>query len=235
MATLLLLPGLLCDATVWRAVIDRLSPHMRVAVGDFPTQDSLTVMAQDMLAAHPGPLFVAGHSMGGRVAMEMARIAPDRVLRLALLDTGIHPRRDAELPKRQEMIDLAHRDGMAALARVWLPPMVHPDRHGDAALMGALTDMVLRMDPQLHERQIRALVNRPDASQTIGAYTGPMALIVGRQDAWSPVSQHEDIARLCPQARLTIIEDAGHFAPVERPGPVAEALADWALAPEETA
>lgn len=226
--TILLLPGLLCDATVWEPVAAVLAARHRVAIGAFPTQDSLTDMAQAMLGAHPGPLWVAGHSMGGRVAMEMARIAPGRVARLALLDTGIHPRREAEMPKRQEMVALAHRDGMAALAAVWLPPMVHPDRHGDADLMGRLTAMVLRMDADLHERQIRALVNRPDASRTIGAYSGPMALIVGRQDAWSPVSQHEDIARLCPQAVLTIVEDAGHFAPVERPEPVARALAAWA-------
>ncbi len=185
-------------------------------------------MASDMLAAHPGSLYVAGHSMGGRVAMEMARLAPERVGRLALLDTGIHPRREAEIPKRREMVELAHREGMQALARIWLPPMVHSYRHNDESLMGPLTEMVLRMDPALHERQIRALTDRPDASAYIDAYTGPLALIVGRQDAWSPVSQHEDIARLCPQARLTIIEDAGHFAPIERPEAVAEALAEWA-------
>lgn len=230
MPTVLLLPGLLCDQVVWEAALMALSPQFQVHVGDFSRQDDLTVMAQDMLDAHQGPLYVAGHSMGGRVAMEMARMAPDRVQRLALLDTGIHPRREAEMPKRREVIELAHREGMAALARVWLPPMVHPDRVNDPALMEPLTDMVLRMNPDLHERQVRALINRPDASATIGAFAGPMALIVGRQDAWSPVSQHQEIARLCPQARLTIIEDAGHFAPVERPEPVAQALLAWALA-----
>lgn len=230
MPTVLLLPGLLCDRLVWEAAIDAISLRFQTEVGDLSTQDDLTVMAQDMLDVYPGPLYVAGHSMGGRVAMEMARLAPDRVRRLALLDTGIHPRRESEMPKRREAIDLAHAQGMAALARIWLPPMVHPDRVTDATLMGPLTEMVLRMTPELHERQIRALINRPDAGATIGAYTGPMALVVGRQDAWSPVSQHQDIARLCPQARLTIIEDAGHFAPVERPDPVAQALLAWALA-----
>lgn len=234
MATLLLLPGLLCDRLVWGAVIDRMALHLPVVVGDLSRHDDLTAMAHDMLAAHPGPLFVAGHSMGGRVAMEMARIAPDRVERLALLDTGIHPRREGEEAKRQEMIDLGHRD-MAELARLWLPPMVHPGRVSDAGLMGPLTDMVLRMDADLHERQIRALVNRPDAAATLGGYPGPVALVVGRQDAWSPVSQHEDIARLLPQAVLTIIEDAGHFAPVEQPGPVADAIEAWALAPQDRA
>lgn len=230
MADVLLLPGLLCDRHVWEPAIAALAPHGTVAVGDLSTQDDLTAMADDMLQAYPGPLMVAGHSMGGRVAMEMARLAPERVVRMALLDTGIHPRRPGEEAKRQAMIDLAHREGMARLAEVWLPPMVHPDRHGDAGLMGALTAMVLRMDADLHERQMRALLNRPDAAVTLGAYRGPVALMVGRQDAWSPVSQHEDIARILRQARLTVIEDAGHFAPVERPEPVARALVAWALA-----
>lgn len=227
--TVLLLPGLLCDATVWQAALERLSPHMPVAVGDLSTQDDLTRMARDMLATHAGPLAVAGFSMGGRVAMEMARLAPERVTRLALIDTGMHPCRAGEEAKRQEMIDLAWRDGMAALAARWLPPMVHPDRQDDPVLIGRLTEMVCRMGPDLHERQMRALLNRPDASATIGAYRGPVALIVGRQDAWSPVAQHEAIAALLPQARLIVIEEAGHFAPVEQPDAVAQALADWAL------
>ena len=228
MTTLLLLPGLICDRTVWDPVLAHWTPPVPHAFGDFTTQASLTAMAADTLAAHPGPLWVAGHSMGARVAMEMARLAPGRVARLALLDTGIHPRREAEMPKRRAMIALAHQAGMAALAVAWLPPMVHPDRLTDPALMGPLTAMVLRMDPALHERQITALVNRPDAGATIGAFTGPLALIVGREDQWSPVGQHQDIARLCPQAVLTVIEDAGHFAPAERPDPVARALAAWA-------
>lgn len=227
--TLLLLPGLLCDEVVWSAAIDRLPPHLPVAVGDFSTQDNLTRMAEDMLARHPGPLYVAGHSMGGRVAMEMARLAPERVARLALLDTGIHPRKEGEEAKRQRVKDIAHQQGMVALAAEWLPPMVHPDRHGDATLMGPLTAMVCRMTPELHDRQIQALLDRPDAAATIGAYRGPVVLIVGRQDAWSPVAQHEEIAALLPQAKLVVIEEAGHFAPIERPREVAEALAAWAL------
>jgi len=94
-------------------------------------------------------------------------------------------------------------------------------------VLAGLTAMVCRMTPEIHERQMRALLTRPDAAATVGAYTGPLALIAARQDGWSPVSQHEEIARLCPQARLTVIEDAGHFAPVEQPAAVADALLAW--------
>jgi pimeloyl-ACP methyl ester carboxylesterase len=108
--------------------------------------------------------------------------------------------------------------------------MVHPDRTGDAALMEKLTAMVLRADPDLHERQINALVNRPDAAAVIHLIECPTLLAVGRQDQWSPVSQHEDMLRLMPNATLEIIEDAGHFSPVEQPGAVAGLIRDWATA-----
>lgn len=225
----LLVPGLISDAHVWKAVLARLSPHLAVAVGDVTTQPTITAMAEAMLDQHPGPLMVAGHSMGGRVAMEMARIAPDRVKRMALLNTGIHARRKGEEAKRQAVIDLAHEHGMAELARVWLPPMLNPEHAPDPEVVAGLTAMVCRMTPQIHERQIRALIARPDAAATIGDYKGPLALVAARQDGWSPVSQHEDIARLCPQAVLSVIDDAGHFSPVEQPAAVAEVIARWAL------
>jgi pimeloyl-ACP methyl ester carboxylesterase len=165
--------------------------------------------------------------MGARVALEMARQAPDRIVRLALLDTGIHPLRDGETEKRAEIVEYAHRNGMAALAERWLPGMVYEENRKNAELMRGLTDMVLRMDADLHARQIKALVNRPDASSYLSEIRCPVLLVVGRQDQWSPVSQHEQMLRLLPDARLEVIEEAGHFAPVEQPGTVARLVADF--------
>lgn len=223
MPTVLLIPGLVSDEFVWAA----LTATFPSVVADVTTQPTIPDMARALLARHPGRLILAGHSMGGRVAMEMARMAPGRIAGMALLNTGMHPRREGEEAKRQAMIDLAHGQGMSALAAAWLPGMMNAETTPDPALMADLTAMVCRMTPDIHERQLRALLSRPDASATL-AYKGPMLLIVGRQDQWSPVSQHQDIARLCPQARLEIIENAGHFAPVEQPTIVARLLADWA-------
>ena len=225
--TLVLVPGLLCDEIVWKAAIDRFAPEMTVAIGNCQTQDSITDMAKDILGANPGQLMVAGHSMGGRVALEMIRLAPERIERLALLDTGVHPRKEGEEAKRQVVIDLAFEKGMRALADQWLPPMVHPDRHGDAELMGTLTAMVERMTPELHQRQITALLNRPDAVTGLSDITCPVRLIVGRQDAWSPPAQHEAMLPYLKNAALEIIDDAGHFAPIERPEALVSALEAW--------
>ncbi len=218
--TTLLIPGLLCDAHCWQSVLSR----MDAAVADLSTQDNLTRMAEDLLALYPGRLRVAGHSMGARVALEMARLAPGRIEKLALLDTGIHPLRPGEPEKRAEIVRYAHDHGMQALADRWLPPMVWQGNQSDAALMAGLNAMVLRMNPDLHARQIKALVDRPDASAYLAQIACPVLLIVGRQDQWSPVSQHEDMLALLADARLEIIDEAGHFAPVERPEAVADLL-----------
>lgn len=226
MATVLFIPGLVCDGFVWQAAIDKLGdlPH---AVADISVQNSIPDMARDLLSQHAGRLILVGHSLGGRVAMEMARMAHGRISGLALLNTGLHTAREGEEAKRQAMIDMGYAQGMAAVAAAWLPGMMNAQTPPNPALMAQLTDMVIRMGPDVHARQLRALMTRPDAGASL-AYTGPMLLITGRQDTWSPIAQHKDIRALCPQARLEIIENAGHFAPVEQAETVATLLAGWA-------
>lgn len=224
--SILLIPGLLCDGYVWEPLLERLG-HRGGVVADLTTQDSIAQMAADCLVLVEGPLAVAGHSMGARVAMEMARIAPHRIERLALLDSGIHPLREGEPEKRAGMVLLAYEKGMDALADRWLPGMVWHENHRNARLMSELRQMVLRQNPERHERQIKALVGRPDASAYLSKISCPTLLVVGRYDNWSPVSQHEDMLALLPDAKLRIIEDAGHFAPVEQPSTVAHLLADF--------
>lgn len=223
-----LLPGLLCDRAIFAPQVAALeAAGFAVAVADFRDFDSITAMAEAVLTAAPPRFALAGHSMGGRAALEVMRLAPSRVERLALLDTGIHPRRPGEAEKRQALIDLAKAEGMRALAAQWLPPMVHPAHLKDAALMGALTAMVERMSPQIYERQVKALLNRPDAGAVLGGIRCEVMVGVGRQDAWSPLAQHEEIAAAIPQARLVIFEDCGHMAPLEAPAAVNAALLRW--------
>lgn len=226
MTRILMIPGLICDGHVWQAARAALTGY-DVAVADVTHQPSITAMAEDLLARTPGDLVVIGHSMGGRVAMEIARIAPGRVRGMALLNTGMAPLKDGELPGREAMIAFGYAEGMAGLAEKWLPGMMADGIAPDAQVMDGLRAMVRRMTPEIHERQIRALIGRPDARASMPDYKGPLLLMTGRQDIWSPIAQHEEIARLCPQARLEIIEQAGHFAPVEQPARVARILAQW--------
>ncbi len=226
MSTLVYIPGLVSDARVWRPVAGALGGDHVLAEG--MRAPSIEAMAREALALAEGPLVPVGHSMGGRVAMEMARQAPQRIAGLVLADTGHHPLAPGEAEKREAKIALGHRD-MAGLVEDWLPPMVDASRHEDAALMDDLRDMVLAAGPELHETQIRALMGRPDAGAHLGDLRCPLLLLVGETDRWSPPSQHEQIAALAAggESTLVTVPGAGHFLPLERPGAVAAAMRDW--------
>jgi pimeloyl-ACP methyl ester carboxylesterase len=226
-STILLLPGLLCDASVWRAQIDALRPYAHVLVADFSQHDSLEAMARSALAMTEGSIIAIGHSMGARVAMEMVHLAPERIEKLALIDTGVDSRREGEEAKRQVLVDLAYAEGMGTLAERWLPPMLHVDRVEDQALLAPLKEMVMRATPEQHQRQIQALLNRPDLRSRLPDIACPTLVMVGRQDRWSPLAQHEEMAALIPKAELVVIEDSGHMTLLEQPEQVSHALLRW--------
>lgn len=224
---LVCLPGLLCDPTVWAEQAAALADRADVLTVALFGAETVGALAEMVLSRAPPRFALAGHSMGGRVALEVVRRAPGRVAALALLDTGVHPRRPNEEADRWALVDLARREGMAALARRWLPPMIHPDRHSDAPLMERLTAMVCRATPDDFERQVRALLDRPDAAGQLAAIRCPTLVLCGRQDAWSPLHQHEAMAAAIPGATLRVIEECGHMSMVERPDAVAKALGTW--------
>lgn len=222
--TWVLIPGLLSDARVWGHLAEALPGP--VVHADLTRDASIPDMAARLLAETDGPLVAVGHSLGGRVAMEMARQAPDRIRALVLVSTGHHPATTAELPRREARIAEGHTD-MAALVADWLPPMVAPDRHGDTALMDDLAAMARGFDAATHERQIRALMARPDAGATLPELRCPVLLVVGDRDGWSPPAQHHEIAALVPDAEVRVIPGAGHFLPVERPADTVAVLTGW--------
>ncbi len=224
MTQFVLIPGLLSDAAVWQALADRLGQTASFA--DVTRDDSIASMAAGLLSGIEGDLVAVGHSMGGRVAMEMARQAPDRVRGLVLVSTGHNGGTEAELPKRRARIALGH-DSMEKLAEDWLPGMIAAHRQGDRDLMGVLRDMVLRHDAEIHERQIHALVGRPDAGVYLNTIRCPVLLLVGGDDRWSPPAQHREILAMVPDGELQVIEGAGHFLPLEKPEETLAAITGW--------
>ena len=225
--TICLLPGLLCDATVWEPQAAALIGKGEVHVADLWGPSAFAVMAEKVLDETAGQLAVVGHSMGARVAFEMWRLAPERIARLALLSTGFHPPGPNEEPKRMALVKVAYEQGMAAVADRWLPPMVHPDRVHDDELMAPLRAMVCRATPEIFEAQQRAGLSRPDAGPYLDRIACPTLILVGREDGWSPVVQHEEMARHIAGSELVLVGHAGHMVTVEQPDPVNRALADW--------
>lgn len=226
--TVILAPGLLCDGVVWSHQSAALGDRFDVAIPDLTRHDSLAGMATHILENAPRRFSIAGHSMGGRVALEVWRQAPDRVARLALLDTGVHPAPDSEIPKRQAMLTLSACQGMTALADAWLPPMVRPGLlESDHHIRATLYAMVKRMTPKIHQQQITALIHRPDAAPLLPLIRCPVLVGVGALDLWSPPDQHEQIAAAISGARLEVFEESGHMAPLEAPEAVSAALIQW--------
>lgn len=227
MQTLLLLSGLLCDETVWTEVAERLVDVARVETISFPGFGSIGEMAEYALGRASGRFAIAGHSMGGRVALEMVRRSPERVTGLALLNTGVHPVRAGEAESRGRLVRIARAEGMRALADEWLPPMMGAPADRVAELTPRLLAMIERATPDSFAAQVAALLARPDAEAVLATIRVPTLLMSGTADAWSPLAQHEAMRARIPQARLVAIEDAGHMAPVEQPAAVAHALRRW--------
>jgi pimeloyl-ACP methyl ester carboxylesterase len=225
---LLLLPGLTCDAAVWRAQIAAFEADYDVRVPDFHGLESFDAMAEEALAlAGDRPFALAGHSMGGRVAMQVAATAPDRVLRLALLDTGAHLPTPGEAESRLALVATGEREGIEAVIQAWLPPMLAPANRANRALWDEIAAMQRRATVQTLKRQQRALLNRRDGFAQLDTVRVPTAFITGALDGWAPPEQHLEMQAHVPGSTLTVIEDCGHMAPMEAPEAVNRAFAAW--------
>jgi len=230
--TLMLLPGLLCDRTVWEPQIEALQDDWRCVVPNYEFADSLSAMADHVLNEAPDRFALAGHSMGGRVALEVMRQAPERVSRLALLDTGYKAlaKGDAgekEIEGRMRLVKMSREEGMRVMGADWLRGMVHPDRLNDTELCGRILDMIASKTPEIFERQILALIHRPDGGEVLKRIQCPTTFICGRQDGWSPLERHYEMAELVPGSEVIPIEDAGHMSTMERPEAMSAAMRKW--------
>jgi pimeloyl-ACP methyl ester carboxylesterase len=229
---LLLVPGLLCDDTVWAPQRAALERQTEVTIARHGSADSLGRMAEQALALAPPRFALVGHSMGGRVALEILAQAPERVLRLALLDTGyegLAPGADGERERagRLRLLQIARRQGMRAMGTDWSRGMVHPSRLADAALMDAILDMIERATPDTFAAQIAALLGRPDRTALLSRIGVPTLVLCGHEDAWSPLERHRALAARIPGSVLVDVPDCGHMSTMERPLELTEALIAW--------
>lgn len=229
---IVLLPGLLCDETVWIHARTAFAASSSVLVGEYGALDSLGAMAERVLEVAPRRFALAGHSMGGRVAMEVLRRAPERVAAIALLDTAVHPLPPGEPGEREaagryELLALAREQGMAAMAARWVQGMLWPPRVEEAPLVQSVIDMFARKTPESFAAQIRALLGRPDATPLLESIRCPALVLCGADDAWSPAARHREMASRIAGARLLVVPECGHMSTLERPEAVTRALLDW--------
>ena len=224
---IILIPGLMNDGWVWHQQIGPLSRLGPVTVARTDGCDSLAAMAARIVAETTGPLAVIGHSMGGRVALEVAVQAPSRVKALGLLNTGVHGPAEKERAGRMVLVDLARAEGMTAVAAEWMPPMLAPANRGDAALAAGITAMLERCDPEDFARQQEALLGRTDRTPLIPQLDCPILAVSASDDIWSPPEQHEAIADAARNGRLAVVPGAGHMLPVEQPDGLTTVLMEF--------
>lgn len=224
--TLLLLPGLLCDTRLWRDQAAALAPLARPVVADLTQDDRIEAMAARAIAAVPGRFALAGLSMGGYVALEIMRQAPERVSRLALFDTSARPDTAEQTRRRRGLISLSRAGQFRGVTPRLLPQLIHPSRL-EGPLAAEVMAMAERVGQQAFLRQQAAIMHRPDSRPDLPRIAVPTLVGVGDGDALTPPDLAAEMAALIPGARLRHFADAGHLPTMETPEAVTAEMAAW--------
>lgn len=224
---IVLLPGLLNDASVFSELVAALSTEATVEVGDLTLADSIAELATGVLQSASAPRFVLlGLSLGGYVAFEIMRQAPERVAGLVLMDTTARPDTPAAQAKREAQIKLAATDLDAVIEQL-LPLLSHPDRLNLPAVRGVIQSMASGLGQAVFERQQRAIMARPDSRPTLAKIACPTLILCGRDDLITPPELSTEMADGIRHARLEIIEQCGHLASLDQPEIVGKLMLDW--------
>ncbi len=225
--TLILLPGLLNTRRLFKHQIDSLADMADIAVPELFHHDSLGAMAAMVLQAAPPRFSLGGFSMGGYVCFEILRRAPDRVERLALIDTQAGPDTAEATARRHGLIEQTKFGKFHGVQPSLLPQIVHPDRLADPAVVQPILDMALEVGADEFVREQTAIMARPDSRALLVDIEVQTVVIVGRQDHATPLVRSEEMAADIAHSQLVVIEDCGHMSPLEKPAEVTAALRRW--------
>jgi len=225
--TLVLVPGLACTARLFEPQIAGLSTVRDIVVADHTRDDSISAIASRLLENAPERFSLAGLSMGGYIAMEVMRQAPQRVQRLALLDTSPWPDAPEATQDRERLIALVEAGHYEdTFPHAW-PRLVHPSRHADRALQEVVFGMMRETGPEAYVRQQRAIIARADSRPLLPTIEIPTLILVGDADAVTPPQIAREMAEMIEWASLTVIPESGHLSTLEQPERVNHALRLW--------
>jgi pimeloyl-ACP methyl ester carboxylesterase len=224
---IVLIPGLTCTARLYTDQIPALWQFGPVTIANHTRDDSMAAIARRILATAPARFALAGLSMGGYIAFEIMRQAPDRVAKLALLDTGGRGDTAEQTERRKVVIALAKSGRYAEVPDIAFPVYVHRSRHGDAALKEIVRTMAAETGSEAFLRQQQAIIGRPDSRPGLPAIACPTIVIVGEGDEATPPELSREIAAGIPGSRLVMVPDSGHLSTLERPQAVTKALVEW--------
>jgi pimeloyl-ACP methyl ester carboxylesterase len=224
---LILLPGLLLDEALWSHQLIALGDIAQMTVGDLTQDDSMAGMARRILDGAPTRFALAGLSMGGYVSFEIMRQAPERVTRLALLDTSARPDTPEQTANRRALMKMCEQGEFKGVTRRLLPQWIHPSRVDDAAVADTVMSMTARVGRDTFLRQQTAIIGRIDSRPGLSHIDCPTLVLCGHEDKATPVEVHREIAADIPNARLVVVPECGHLSPLERPEAVNAAMRTW--------
>jgi pimeloyl-ACP methyl ester carboxylesterase len=227
MTPMLLVPGLLCSDEIFAPQLPALWSRGPVTIANTLAGETLAEIAAQILAHAPPTFALAGVSMGGYLAFEILRQAPERVSRLALICTSARPDTPEQAAGRRKMVSQARAVGFERFCALGADALTHPSRKGDPALNALSARMGLVVGLEAFARQTEAVIGRPDSRPLLASIAVPTAIMVGDADPLTPMALSEEMAALIPGARLSIAQDCGHVITHERPEMVNAALADW--------
>ncbi len=224
---IVLVPGLLCSAQLYAAQIPALWPFGQVAVADHRRDSEIGATAAHILSEAPPRFALVGLSMGGYVALAMLRQAPERIAKLALLDTQARADTLEQTAGRETQIAMAQSGRFTEIPELSIPRFLHRDRQTDAQLTGIVRQMALDTGPEAFVRQQRAIISRPDSRPLLASIRCPTLVLVGDGDVATPPELNKEIADGIPDARLVVVPNCGHLSTIEQPEAVNASLVEW--------
>jgi len=224
---LVLVPGLLCSPALWAPQVADLPDIADITIADHTRHGTMRAIADSILAQAPQRFALAGLSMGGYIAQQIVLQAPERVTRLALLDTGARADTPERIERRLQLNELARREGAGRVQEEIMPLLICKERLADTAYTDLIVQMAVDTGTEAFLRQHAALMARRDNRPLLPGIRCPTLVLVGRQDILTPPELSEEIAAAIPDARLEIIEDCGHLSTLEQPDVVNRALRRW--------
>jgi len=224
---IVLVPGLLCTAEVFAPQVVALWPFGPITIASTLEGKTMAEMAAAILAAAPPRFALAGISMGGYVCLEIIRQAPERVLKLALLDTSARADTPEQIAQRRALVAQADSGDFPALAAQLLNAIMHPAHQNDATLQAVNGRMGTTVGSAGYARQMQAIIDRVDSRSGLAKIAVPTLILVGDCDALTPLDRSQEMAAAIPGARLVVVQDCGHASTLEQPEAVNRALVDW--------
>ncbi|MEE1657786.1 alpha/beta fold hydrolase [Microvirga sp. CF3062] len=225
--TLVLIPGLACTSRLFEPQVAALGSERTILVADHTRDDSIPAIAARLLREAPERFAVAGLSMGGYIALEVMRQAPERVARLALLDTSARPDSVEASQDRERLIALAQAGRFEDIhSRLW-PRLVHSDRQADQDLQEVVIGMMRETGAEAYIRQQRAIMARADSRPNLPGIEVPTLVLVGEGDAIMPPEIAREMAEMIEWASLVVVPESGHLSTLEQPERVTRALRLW--------